>query len=103
MFMLGIGAGVTDTIVVILVKECMEKERDIAISILIFVDAVSVLIATTSAGYFVDMFQNYQIVFAIYGTCFMLGAFLCILMEVSIKMNKKQSKKVCKVSETYEL
>ena len=99
MFMLGVCGGILDTTVVILVKECLEKEREIAISILIFVDAISVLIATTSAGYFVDLFQNYKLVFTIYGVCFVLGCLLSVMMEVNIRRSRRRSGKASSVSE----
>ena len=90
MFMIGICGGVINTTDVILVKDCCRSGREIAISMFLFADAVSALIATTSAGYFVDFFHGYEQVFMLYAANFVLGSFLTILLEICIKRTKPE-------------
>ena len=88
MSILGAFGGAINTTDAILVKDCFQEGRNIALSIFIFVDSTSGLIATVAAGYFVDFLDSYQIVFIIYGVCFAVAASLTILMELATKKNK---------------
>ena len=103
MFIMGACGGIIYTTDIILVKDCLQEGRGIALSLMIFGDSAAAFIATTAAGYIVDVFKRYQTVFVFYSICFFVGASLSSILECTLKKKKCKTFEVSPLDENCDM